>query len=73
MDPEFFFPKPEEVTRVRAICKGCPVDLECLEYALHDGITHGFFGGVGERARMEMRLGRKPIVSITGRRGNIVL
>jgi WhiB family redox-sensing transcriptional regulator len=59
MDPEIFFPTDGlGVQRAAAICETCPVKEACLEYALVNGIQHGVFGGVSERARVRLRRAR---------------
>jgi WhiB family redox-sensing transcriptional regulator len=56
MDPEIFFPTDGlGVQRAAAICALCPAREACLEYALRNGIQHGVFGGVSERARVRLR------------------
>jgi WhiB family redox-sensing transcriptional regulator len=35
----------------RRICASCPVQHECLEYALRNRIDHGVWGGCSERER----------------------
>lgn len=37
--------------RAKAICCGCPVQPECLEYALGIGEMHGIWGGLNESER----------------------
>jgi WhiB family redox-sensing transcriptional regulator len=37
--------------RAKAICYGCPVRLECLEYAIGIGEMHGIWGGLNEAER----------------------
>lgn len=50
--PATFFPSDGVgVERARAICKGCPVAVQCLEYALEERIEHGVWGGCSERER----------------------
>jgi WhiB family transcriptional regulator, redox-sensing transcriptional regulator len=59
MDPEIFFPTDGlGVQRAAAICETCPVREACLDYALRNGIQHGVFGGVSERARVRLRRAR---------------
>lgn len=68
MDPKVFFP-PDGlgVQAAVAICRSCPVQEPCLEYALTNRIQHGIFGGVSERGRdrilRERRRQRKAPVS----------
>ncbi|MGA0863753.1 MAG: WhiB family transcriptional regulator [Ilumatobacteraceae bacterium] len=58
--PATFFPSDGVgVDRARAICKGCPVTGECLEYALSERIEHGVWGGCSERERRRILKRRK--------------
>jgi WhiB family redox-sensing transcriptional regulator len=57
-DPEAFFPERGDSTReAKRVCRGCPVRLQCLEYALEhmDGYLaparFGIWGGTSERER----------------------
>ncbi len=55
----FFAPnRPEEKEerlvrerRAKAICAGCVVRVECLEYALRIREPHGIWGGLNEQER----------------------
>jgi WhiB family redox-sensing transcriptional regulator len=38
----------------RRICKACPVNDACLDYALVNRIDHGVWGCTSERARRRM-------------------
>jgi WhiB family redox-sensing transcriptional regulator len=50
--PGAFFPSDGVgVERARHVCAGCPVQAECLEYALEFRIDHGVWGGCSERER----------------------
>lgn len=51
VDPELFFP-PErgvssayEEAAAKAVCHGCPVQAECLAWAIWAGVTDGVWGG----------------------------
>lgn len=66
VDPDLFFPeKGGSVRAAKAICRGCPVRTECLEYALAfergDNGTHtsyaeaGIYGGLAPRERRALR------------------
>lgn len=58
-DTGLFYSDLEEPTReAKAICRGCPVRAECLEYALVCRETEGVWGGMSEkeRRRVEKRL-----------------
>lgn len=58
LDPELFYPSERigSVAKVKGICRGCPVRVDCLNYALArmtdlDVGSHGIWGGttVNER------------------------
>ncbi|HEY6319837.1 MAG TPA: WhiB family transcriptional regulator [Acidimicrobiia bacterium] len=50
--PGAFFPSDGVgVERARRVCAECPVQTECLEYALEFRIDHGVWGGCSERER----------------------
>lgn len=62
-DPALFFPERGEagqgVPEAKAICRGCPVRLECLDYAIANNEPCGVFGGttVDERDRIRWKRG----------------
>lgn len=50
--PSVFFPiDGVGVIAARAVCAECPVQGNCLEYALANRIEHGVWGGASERER----------------------
>ncbi|MEU6416009.1 WhiB family transcriptional regulator [Streptomyces spiralis] len=54
VDPELFFPEPDEVDRIReakALCAQCPVRKVCLDAALENGDSVGIRGGMTEEER----------------------
>jgi len=59
MDPDLFFPEGgagwtrEQYRRLRPVCLGCPVRLECLRAAVVEetGYRHGFRGGLTPQER----------------------
>ncbi|MGW2087563.1 WhiB family transcriptional regulator [Streptomyces sp. NPDC001880] len=54
VDPELFFPEPDEVDRIRiakALCAQCPVRSTCLDAALESGDRDGIRGGMTEEER----------------------
>jgi WhiB family redox-sensing transcriptional regulator len=57
-DPELFFadsggpPAVLEVARAKDYCAGCPVQLECGEWALGRNV-HGIWGGMTQAERSE--------------------
>ena len=55
-DPAIFFPEHGgTATAAVEVCSRCPVRVECLAWAIAEGIDHGVFGGVSARARVRMR------------------
>ncbi len=56
VDPDLFFPERGASTReAKAVCRGCEVRGECLEYALDHGEKFGIWGGLSERERRRVR------------------
>jgi WhiB family redox-sensing transcriptional regulator len=56
VDPDLFFPERGGDSRsAKAICATCPVQPECLEYALANGELFGCWGGTSERERRRLR------------------
>src|ERR1700722_15806049 len=57
MDPELFFPVGArgpgagEIDRAKAVCAGCLVRRQCLQYALATHQMHGVWGGTTEEER----------------------
>ena len=57
MDPELFFPVAAqgpgvgEIARAKAVCAGCRVRRQCLQYALATHQMHGVWGGTAEDER----------------------
>jgi len=41
--------------QVRAICNTCPVQPDCLAYALENRISHGMWGGLNPIQRRQLR------------------
>lgn len=70
-DPNTFFPGPSDTTgalaRARKLCNGCPVQSECLDYALSTRLhsvmsdgkpgtrVFGIWAGTGRNSRAAMR------------------
>lgn len=55
-DPEIFFPERGGSSKAaRAVCRECPVRLECLRYALANREQFGIWGGTSERERRRLR------------------
>ncbi|MPZ90254.1 MAG: WhiB family transcriptional regulator [Actinobacteria bacterium] len=56
VDPEIFFPERGGSSKAaRAVCSGCPVRVQCLEYALNNKEQFGIWGGTSERERRRLR------------------
>lgn len=56
VDPDLFFPERGASTReAKAVCKGCQVREDCLEFALTNGEKFGIWGGLSERERRRIR------------------
>jgi WhiB family redox-sensing transcriptional regulator len=56
MDPNFFFPprgSNKQYREVVKVCQVCPVQEECLDYAIRHSIDgrYGIWGGKSERQR----------------------
>lgn len=59
-DPEAFYPEKGGSTReAKAVCHECPVEPDCLEYALENRERWGVWGGTSERERRKMQQQRK--------------
>jgi WhiB family redox-sensing transcriptional regulator len=55
LDQDIFFPGSGDSTGpAEAICEGCPSRLDCLQYALDNGIEHGVWGGHNTKARKRL-------------------
>lgn len=67
ISPTEFFPSDGVGVEVaQKICDGCPVHLECLEYALENRIEHGVWGGASERERRRILRRRRQAAVATG-------
>jgi len=59
-DPQLFFPIAysgpalRQVARAKAICARCPIQQECLRYALAAGSIQGVWGGLTEEERRRL-------------------
>lgn len=53
VDPELFYPEHgnQHSRAVKAICQTCPVQAECLEFAVANSERFGLWGGLTERER----------------------
>lgn len=60
VDADLFFPERGAPTQqAKAVCQGCVVKDECLDYALTNGEKFGIWGGKSERERRRMRKGKR--------------
>ena len=56
VDPDLFFPERGASTReAKAVCRGCVVSDDCLEYARQNSEKFGIWGGMSERERRRVR------------------
>lgn len=57
VDPELWYPhdKGDPGVAAKRICRGCPVRIECLEYALDNNEDHGIWGGLSRQERWKIR------------------
>lgn len=56
MDSDFFYPtRGKSVAGPREVCARCPVQEECLLYALVNAEKYGIWGGRSERERRRIR------------------
>jgi WhiB family transcriptional regulator, redox-sensing transcriptional regulator len=57
--PLFFPSDGTGVEAAQLVCAGCPVRVDCLEYALTNRLDHGVWGGTSERERQRIRRERR--------------
>jgi WhiB family redox-sensing transcriptional regulator len=72
-DPDLFFPvgttglSLREIIVAKRVCQACPVQTQCLAWALDHGITDGVWGGTTEDERRAIRnLARRMTTSLKG-------
>jgi len=56
MDTEIFFPETgdnRQFTRIKKICGSCEVQTTCLDYAVRQNLTDGWFGGMSPENRSQ--------------------
>lgn len=60
-DPELFFPVGTsgpallQITEAKLVCQRCPVNVECLGWALNSGQTDGICGGTTPDERRSIK------------------
>ncbi|CAB4549951.1 unannotated protein [freshwater metagenome] len=66
VDPDLFFPERGASTKdAKAVCQGCIVREDCLEYALTNREKFGIWGGLSERERRRIRRERAQARTLT--------
>lgn len=64
IDPELFFPIGEIKSEIESIlcriCMNCPINQECLDYALENNMQ-GYWGGTTERQRKQMQSAKRSL------------
>ena len=54
-DPDVFFPvTPQGEREAIRMCQGCPVQTDCLEFAITARVRFGVWGGMTEKQRLRM-------------------
>lgn len=60
LNPGLFYPERGDSAREpKEICRECPVQAECLEYALTNHEKFGVWGGASERERIRIHKRRR--------------
>jgi WhiB family redox-sensing transcriptional regulator len=60
-DPDLFFPVGttgpaiDQIEAAKAVCRQCPVQTDCLEFALATNQDSGVWGGTAEEERRKLR------------------
>lgn len=65
--PDLYFPDIEQdvspLTTLRlakAMCSECPIQVQCLDYAITNDEIHGVWGGTTPLERRQIKRGRRP-------------
>jgi WhiB family redox-sensing transcriptional regulator len=62
MGAELFFPpRGQSPAAAKSICASCPVQRECLDFALTYYEGHGIWGGMSERGRRSLYQRRRTV------------
>ncbi len=60
VNPNLFYPeRGVSTSEAKAVCAGCQVKEECLEFAVQRGEKFGIWGGMSERERRKIRRARR--------------
>jgi WhiB family redox-sensing transcriptional regulator len=66
VDPDIFFPEDYDDRRItleaKAICNICPLNADCLTYAVKDASLDGIWGGTTPRERKNIRRRKRVLV-----------
>ena len=64
-DPELFFEEVQgsDNPEARAVCRNCPVMVQCLQFALDNEEEFGIWGGLTPRGRNRFRKKYKRVTS----------
>lgn len=64
VNPDLFFPERGAPSGPgKDVCDKCPVQQECLSYALFNGEKFGIWGGLSERERQRIRRQRSLVLT----------
>lgn len=56
VDTDLFYPdRGGDIRAAKRICRACPVQAPCLDYALERGERYGVWGGLSERERRRLK------------------
>lgn len=61
LESVFFPDKGESTSPAKAICRTCPVRVECLEFAITTHQGHGIWGGTTVRERRRIWAARRRV------------
>jgi WhiB family transcriptional regulator, redox-sensing transcriptional regulator len=73
-DPDLFFPisatgpAQKQIARAKAICAGCTVRLECLEFAMTHDQVYGIWGGTTPEDRQRARRRKRRAAAAAAKR-----
>lgn len=55
-DPEIFYPESgDNAQTAKSVCRSCPVQLQCAQYAIDNNEEYGIWGGLGSRTITRLR------------------
>ena len=55
VDPEWFFPVGDDYSDARKVCRRCPVEEGCADWAVRTGERYGLYGGLDPQQRSTRR------------------